>query len=636
MAQIWNCEDEDEKGKCARTVRQGLGHPSIHLMKPDSTAGHGLTAATPESTAGHVPPELPADEALRAHDCTNPPLAGVCWGLCPTPPPNPTTARRPDEGLHCGFACHFYDLQLSTAASSTRRVFAISASSSATCSPSAVALVGMNGVLMNQYIEFVADRLLMSPECRKMYNVANPFDWMELIISLQGKTNYFEKPIGDYQKASVRHMQPQRRQRGQPRLHSEAPCYPCPLGKSHVPHRRSPIAGSPGRRCLTAALLLVADRRRGGDWILRPVRTSLSDCLLTLRGCRSCNPSSGVEARRQALRDLVAGAQLWNLNRRAAAAPAALLLLPLFCLNRGHPAPSSPTPLQIPHPGAPLIVVGLHHDVREVRRSPACVVEEVDNRETLGRAKLIIVREVLLLLLLLLLLLVQVQVRVKVVARGELLATVLWDDAKADGLSPTTDTSRCSTQTRPCVLVIEGGNLRVVVPCPSRAEPDIIIYPIPPLDPLMVVVKEIRHFLLPSRSNLHNDDHKENNHVWHYEIPSSRRKNLMSANWKPGPHPQLEEETRRILLSVEELFGRSLFQPLLLKLACFFPCGGEAQPSQTSRSSPHLGSKPATPSPVKARSCTPHNPTRIGSRHHDEEEGSAAAAFRRRETLDWR
>nr|CAB3464077.1 unnamed protein product [Digitaria exilis] len=61
----------------------------------------------------------------------------------------------------------------------------------------------MNGVLMNQYIEFVADRLLMSPECRKMYNVANPFHWMELIISLQGKTNYFEKPIGDYQKASV-------------------------------------------------------------------------------------------------------------------------------------------------------------------------------------------------------------------------------------------------------------------------------------------------------------------------------------------------------------------------------------------------------------------------------------------------
>ncbi|KAF8780305.1 hypothetical protein HU200_001693 [Digitaria exilis] len=105
-----------------------------------------------------------------------------------------------------------------------------------------VALVGMNDVLMNQYIEFVADRLLMSPECRKMYNVANPFDWMEL-ISLQGKTNYFEKRIGDYQKASVRHMQPQRRQRGQPRLQhrrgllsSEAPCYPCPLGKSHVPY----------------------------------------------------------------------------------------------------------------------------------------------------------------------------------------------------------------------------------------------------------------------------------------------------------------------------------------------------------------------------------------------------------------
>ncbi|KAJ6691266.1 RIBONUCLEOSIDE-DIPHOSPHATE REDUCTASE SMALL CHAIN [Salix koriyanagi] len=64
------------------------------------------------------------------------------------------------------------------------------------------ALVGMNGELMGQYIEFVADRLLGALGCGKVYNVPNPFDWMEL-ISLQGKTNFFEKRVGEYQKASV-------------------------------------------------------------------------------------------------------------------------------------------------------------------------------------------------------------------------------------------------------------------------------------------------------------------------------------------------------------------------------------------------------------------------------------------------
>ena len=70
------------------------------------------------------------------------------------------------------------------------------------CDAFLVALGSMNGALMGQYIEFVADRLLMALGCRKMYNAANPFDWMEL-ISLQGKTNFFEKRVGDYQKASV-------------------------------------------------------------------------------------------------------------------------------------------------------------------------------------------------------------------------------------------------------------------------------------------------------------------------------------------------------------------------------------------------------------------------------------------------
>jgi ribonucleoside-diphosphate reductase beta chain len=65
-----------------------------------------------------------------------------------------------------------------------------------------VDLIGMNKRLMSQYIEFVADRLLVTLGCTKVYNSKNPFPWMEM-ISLQGKTNFFEKRVGEYQKAGV-------------------------------------------------------------------------------------------------------------------------------------------------------------------------------------------------------------------------------------------------------------------------------------------------------------------------------------------------------------------------------------------------------------------------------------------------
>jgi ribonucleoside-diphosphate reductase beta chain len=58
-------------------------------------------------------------------------------------------------------------------------------------------LIGMNGELMKQYIEFVADRLLQMLNIDKVYNSSNPFDWMEM-ISVQGKTNFFEKRVGEY------------------------------------------------------------------------------------------------------------------------------------------------------------------------------------------------------------------------------------------------------------------------------------------------------------------------------------------------------------------------------------------------------------------------------------------------------
>ena len=65
-----------------------------------------------------------------------------------------------------------------------------------------VSLIGMNAVLMTQYLEFVADRLLVELGCDREYNTSNPFDFMDM-ISLQGKTNFFEKKVAEYQKSGV-------------------------------------------------------------------------------------------------------------------------------------------------------------------------------------------------------------------------------------------------------------------------------------------------------------------------------------------------------------------------------------------------------------------------------------------------
>ena len=63
-------------------------------------------------------------------------------------------------------------------------------------------MIGINGELMSQYIEFISDRLLLSLGHPKLYKTENPFDWMEM-ISLEGKTNFFEKRVGDYSKSGV-------------------------------------------------------------------------------------------------------------------------------------------------------------------------------------------------------------------------------------------------------------------------------------------------------------------------------------------------------------------------------------------------------------------------------------------------
>ena len=65
-----------------------------------------------------------------------------------------------------------------------------------------VSLIGMNAALMSQYIEFVADRLLVALGNERHYLSANPFDFMDL-ISLQGKANFFEKRVSEYAKANV-------------------------------------------------------------------------------------------------------------------------------------------------------------------------------------------------------------------------------------------------------------------------------------------------------------------------------------------------------------------------------------------------------------------------------------------------
>ena len=110
-----------------------------------------------------------------------------------------------DEGLHCDFACLLYSmLQNKLPKERVQAIIrdAVSIEQEFVTDALPVDLIGMNAKLMGQYIEFVADRLLLALGCGKVYNATNPFDFMEM-ISLQGKTNFFEKRVGEYQKAGV-------------------------------------------------------------------------------------------------------------------------------------------------------------------------------------------------------------------------------------------------------------------------------------------------------------------------------------------------------------------------------------------------------------------------------------------------
>ncbi|KFF04953.1 ribonucleotide-diphosphate reductase subunit beta [Flavobacterium reichenbachii] len=111
-----------------------------------------------------------------------------------------------DEGVHCDFAVHLHNHHLVNKVPKDRIkdiiVDALNIEREFVTESLPVSLIGMNAALMTQYLEFVADRLLVELGCERVYGSANPFDFMDM-ISLQGKTNFFEKRVAEYQKSGV-------------------------------------------------------------------------------------------------------------------------------------------------------------------------------------------------------------------------------------------------------------------------------------------------------------------------------------------------------------------------------------------------------------------------------------------------
>ena len=112
-----------------------------------------------------------------------------------------------DEGMHCDFAVHLHNHHIVNKVPKDRIreiiVDALNIEREFVTESLPVSLIGMNSKLMTQYLEFVTDRLLGEFNCEKEYNATNPFDFMEM-ISLEGKTNFFEKRVSEYQKAGVK------------------------------------------------------------------------------------------------------------------------------------------------------------------------------------------------------------------------------------------------------------------------------------------------------------------------------------------------------------------------------------------------------------------------------------------------
>lgn len=111
-----------------------------------------------------------------------------------------------DEGMHCDFAVHLHRNHIVNKVPKERiteiLTDALNIERKFITESLPVSLIGMNATLMTQYLEFVTDRLLVELGCERVYNSSNPFDFMDM-ISLQGKTNFFEKRVAEYQKAGV-------------------------------------------------------------------------------------------------------------------------------------------------------------------------------------------------------------------------------------------------------------------------------------------------------------------------------------------------------------------------------------------------------------------------------------------------
>ena len=111
-----------------------------------------------------------------------------------------------DEGLYCDFACLLYSklvnrLPESQIVKIISNAVAIKVDFVLDALP--VELIGMNSTMMCNYIKFCADQLLLCLGCNRHFKIGSPFEWMEM-ISLQGKTNFFEKLVGEYSKWGVR------------------------------------------------------------------------------------------------------------------------------------------------------------------------------------------------------------------------------------------------------------------------------------------------------------------------------------------------------------------------------------------------------------------------------------------------
>jgi ribonucleotide reductase beta subunit family protein with ferritin-like domain len=110
-----------------------------------------------------------------------------------------------DEGMHCDFACLLYSKLVNRLPEERVQQIigdAVEIECKFVSEALSVELIGMNAGLMQTYIRFCADRLMVALGYSKMYNAVNPFDWMDM-ISLQGKTNFFEKRVSEYAKSGV-------------------------------------------------------------------------------------------------------------------------------------------------------------------------------------------------------------------------------------------------------------------------------------------------------------------------------------------------------------------------------------------------------------------------------------------------